>query len=108
MSSLIKLELRKALANRWFFISLGLALALAIRPVLSFGATAAMLLVSAYYFSPLLPGNYLMVARVDTVIANGLHPTSGLFVAALITGASIVLGGIHFSHMDCLDKEYAE
>lgn len=28
MSSLIRLELRKALANRWFFISLGLALAL--------------------------------------------------------------------------------
>lgn len=90
------------------FCLLQLALSLAIRPVLSFGATAAMLLVSAYYFSPLLPGNYLMVARVDTVIANGLHPTSGLFVAALITGASIVLGGIHFSHMDCLDKEYAE
>lgn len=30
MSSLIRLELRKALANRWFFISLGLALALAL------------------------------------------------------------------------------
>lgn len=30
MSSLVRLELRKALANRWFIISLGLALTLAL------------------------------------------------------------------------------
>ena len=85
-----------------------LALSLVVRPVLGFCATASLLLGSAYAFLPALPGNYLMVARTSAVIAEGTDPLVGVGLAVVVAVASVVLGGIYFSRMDCLDREYAQ
>lgn len=86
---------------------LQLVLSLAIKPVLSFGATGLVLLMSAYYFSPLLLGNYIMVARTRSIIASGTSPLAGIALSILIAGASVVIGGTFFSKLDCMDKEYS-
>lgn len=85
---------------------LQMALSLAVRPVLSFAFTAALLLVSAYTYSPLLLGNYLMVARTAGVAQDAMVPLHGLALAAIVGLASIIAGGAYFSRMDCIDKEY--
>lgn len=84
-----------------------LAASLVLRPVLSFGTTAAVLLASAYCFSPLLPGNYLMAARTEGVIATGTSPLVGTLFALVLAVAGVMLGGVRFSHMDCMDKEFS-
>ncbi|MDP9860577.1 hypothetical protein J2S71_002273 [Olsenella profusa DSM 13989] len=84
-----------------------MALALMIGPVLSFGATMALLLASAYAFNPLLPGNYLMAARTHGTVLEGMSPFCGMALAACIALISIVVGGMYFSRMDCINKEYA-
>ena len=82
------------------------ALSLVVRPVLSFAFTAALLLASAYVYSPLLLGNYLMVARTAGVAEEAMDPTTGLVLAVVVGVASVVGGGAYFSRMDCVGKEF--
>lgn len=82
------------------------ALSLAVRPVLSFAFTAALLLASAYVYSPLLLGNYLMVARTAGVAEEAMDPTTGLALAVVVGMASVIGGGAYFSRMDCAGKEF--
>ena len=82
-----------------------MALSLVAGPVLSFGATMALLLWSAYFFNPALLGNYLMVARTGVAVSNGTDPCAGLALALGTGLVSVLLGGLYFSRMDCVDKE---
>lgn len=84
---------------------LQLALSLALGPTLAFASTSVVLLASAYLFHPLLPGEYLMIARLDLSIPNGMSLRSGAIYALVIAAASVLVGGLHFSRMDCIDKE---
>lgn len=82
------------------------ALSLVVRPVLSFAFTAALLLASAYVYSPLLLGNYLMVARAAGVAEEAMDPMTGLVLAAAVGTASVIGGSAYFSRMDCVGKEF--
>ena len=99
------------LALPCMYVALGLmqlALSLVLRPTLSFGTTALILIISAYYTSPWLPGNYLMAARSSSVINEGVSPLVGLGLAVFIATAAVVLGGIRLARMDYIDKEFSQ
>lgn len=85
---------------------LQMALSLVVRPVLSFALTAGLLLTSAYVYSPLLLGNYLMVARTTGVAQEAMDPATGFALAVVVGVASVVCGGAYFSRMDCMGKEF--
>lgn len=84
-----------------------LVISLAVGPVLGFAASSAILLTSAYYCSPLLLGNYLMVARVQPVLSGGVSPKYGAAYALVTIFVASIAGGAFFCRMDCLGKEVA-
>lgn len=86
---------------------LQLELSLALGPTLAFASTSVILLASAYLFHPLLPGEYLMIARLDLSIPNGVGMAGGVAYALAMAAASVLAGGLHFSRMDCIDKEFS-
>ena len=91
----------------WALCVAQLALSLWIRPVLSFATLATTMFASAFFFNPLLPGQYLMAGRSNLLIRSGVDPITGLALAALIGAISCAVGAIHFCHMDLVGKEYS-
>lgn len=84
-----------------------LVLSLMVRPIMSFACGASLLFTSAYFFDPLLVGNYLMLSRSSAFIAHGTDPILGCGIALVITVIAAVVGGFGFSHMDIMDKEFS-
>lgn len=91
----------------WALCVAQLALSLWIRPVLSFAVLAATMFASAFFFNPLLPGQYLMAGRSSLLIKSGVDPLMGLALAAIIGTVSCLVGAFHFSRMDLVGKEYS-
>ena len=60
------------------------ASSLVISPVISFAAVCSMYVLSAYYTSPWLIGNYTMWQRSSYYIEGGISPDSGLFLSVMI------------------------
>lgn len=84
---------------------LQLMLSLALKPLPGFLCTIALLFFSSYFKNPLLPGNYLMVARSDVFIASGVGWVEGTVFALGIAVFAVVLGRILFARMDIMEKE---
>lgn len=91
----------------WALCLLQLTASLWIRPTLSFALISSIMFSSAFAFSPVLPGQYLMVARSSLVISSGVRPIWGLSLAALLLVSSSLIGGWRFSHMDLLGRGFS-
>lgn len=84
---------------------LQMLLSLWLRPIFSFGVTAAILILSAYYLKTFMVGNYAMPIRSVEVIPNGVSPQNGVIILSAIIIACIVIGGIAFKYYDIINKE---
>ena len=84
---------------------LQMLLSLWLRPIFSFGVTAAILISSAYYLKPFMIGNYAMPVRYDAVVPNGVSLGIGVIILSAIIIACIVVGGISFRYYDIINKE---
>lgn len=82
-----------------------LAFSLLLKPLFSYMATVALLFLSAFYFSPWLPGEYLMVVRSAVFTKVGFGASTGVLLCAALACAACVVGGWAFSRMDVLNKE---
>lgn len=88
-------------------VALGLmqtALSLIIKPFYSYIASAAILIGSAYYLSPVMLGNYAMVQRSSIFLANGVDARIGLVFCFLLSVASIICGIFIFNKYDILNR----
>lgn len=84
---------------------LQMTFALVIKPIYSFGVMAVMLLASAYYLTPFLPGNHAMPIRSIYVIENGLQIRDGIIASIILICLSLLIGSLYFCRMDILDEE---
>ena len=85
---------------------LQLLVGLVFGPIWGFAVNGALLLLSAYWMKPFLPGNYAMFRRsIWVLIDRGMVMGNG--VALLIGGSLcvIVVGGVIFYRRDILKKE---
>ena len=84
---------------------LQMTLSLFIKPFYSFIVTTSILLVSSYYLSPFLIGNYAMPLRSDRLLEDGVNLTVGIWFAVAVIVISIVVGEIVFQRRDILKGE---
>lgn len=82
-----------------------LAVSVNVNPLAAFAVTATQLFYAAFYLSPLLPGNYLMLARSDLVIHNGVDAAWGIALSVAVGAAAVLVGGKVFARHDLLGKE---
>lgn len=78
---------------------------LLVHPIVGMVATIAVLFFSAYFRFWLLPGEYLMLARTDTLMRAGMHPGVGIALACVLALVAVIAGGIAFNHKDILGRE---
>lgn len=75
------------------------------RPIFSYIISCVLLLSSAYFASPFLPGNYLMFFRTEIFSENGLSIFLGFCTAFFMIVLSCVIGCLRIEQMDILEKE---
>ena len=85
---------------------LQLALSLFVRPLLSFAACFSLLFVSVCQFNSYLLGNYLIAMRSSALMTGGMDPVVGIVLGVGVSALSVLVGGIRFSGVDLLDKEF--
>ena len=67
----------------------------------------AVLVVSAFYLTPLLPGNYLMTARTACLFDYGMNPYAGMLLGILLGVVAVAAGGVAFKSKDVLERDGA-
>ncbi len=82
-----------------------LTISLFVKPLYSFLFSISVLLISAYYKSELLLGNYAMLIRLDIWSENGLKSINGIYFSIILGLVSIVIGCIYFCRTDIMNKE---
>ena len=82
-----------------------LFLTLFFHPVLSFIASAAVLLLSSYFMHPLLIGNYAMELRSEVFVHNGLSLLLGFGILFAVSLIGLLGGAIYCKRLDFLGKE---
>lgn len=85
-----------------------LALSFLLKPVFAYAACVASLFVSVFVSTPLLPGEYCMVARSGVFVEAGCDPCAGLLYAAGLAVLSFLCGGLLFAKSDIVGKEIGE
>ena len=80
-------------------------LTLIIRPFASIIVVTAIFMVSAYYVSPFMIGNYAMTQRSICFVSNGVDPVVGVIIMASIIIFSIVVSTVLFNRYEILEKE---
>lgn len=96
-----------AVLMSWGLCLVQFALSLWIKPVLSYAFSIALLFSSAFFFNPLLPGEYLMMGRSSLVVRDGVDPLAGLIFAVALVVLALVAGGFRFVRMDLIDREFS-
>jgi hypothetical protein len=91
------------------FVSIALSLvqvllSFIIKPILSFIIIMAYLLVSTYFFSPLLVGDYSMFLRNALVNPSGLSSSLMIAISTAIAVVAILVGAIRLNRMSILGK----
>ncbi|HIR90311.1 MAG TPA: hypothetical protein IAC01_00795 [Candidatus Limicola stercorigallinarum] len=84
-----------------------LALSINTRPMVGFCSMIAVLVVSAFYLTPLLPGNYLMTARTACLFDYGMNPYAGMLLGILLGVVAVAAGGVAFKSKDVLERDGA-
>ena len=83
-----------------------LAVGLLLGTIWGFTADCVILLLSAYWMNPWLPGNYVMFLRSRWLIPEtGLALSHGIWLMLAGSLCMILIGGIFFSRKDILRKE---
>ena len=83
---------------------LQLAVSICLHPVLGFCFSGILLIASAYYFSPFLPGNYGMVIRDNCFLPGGMSFEVGACYLFLTSLCFLLLGLYLFRRYDILEK----
>lgn len=83
---------------------LQMTLSLLIRPIFSLIFSAVILMSSAYYLTPFLPGNYAMAVRDQQVIENGVNSQIGAVYCAGLIIIAVAAGLFAFRKYDVLGK----
>lgn len=81
-----------------------MTLSLFIKPFYSYVVSAAILILSAYYVSPLMIGNYAMVQRSELFLKNGVSAVYGICICITLSLISVISGIINFSRYDILNR----
>lgn len=87
------------------FVSLNLiqlTLLLFMKPVLSFVLICILIVSSAYMKSPLLAGNYTMMARSSDILVKGLDKGAGILTGAVLCCLCLLIGQMRFRKIDIL------
>lgn len=79
-------------------------LSLFLRPVFSFGAVAVLLVLSSYYFSPLLVGSYAMTVRSAYIVEGGMLPLQGVLFNSFLIMVCVCGGAYFFERYDILNR----
>lgn len=90
-------------------ISIGLSffqmmIALYTKPIIGLVVIILNLIISAYFCSNWLPGNFLMLQRNSSVINSGVSTILGFTWAGYLVLMAIILGAIRLSKLDILKK----
>lgn len=72
-------------------------------PIAGFVVDVVILTASAYYFSPLLIGNYTMLRRSSIMLGNGIQYPIAIAVEIMILMALAIFGGWYFKRYDILE-----
>ena len=75
-----------------------------VAPYIGFVFTICILFSSAFRLSGLLIGNYLMIARSNLAIANGVDVSWGVAISCILAMASILIGGSLFNRRPVIKK----
>ena len=76
-----------------------------VNPLAAFALTVALLFHAAFYLNGLSVGNYLMLARSNLVIHNGVDAVFGVGVSLVVVSAAVCVGGKAFCRHDLLGKD---
>lgn len=82
----------------------GHVLAILVRPFVGFITVVFLLFLSSYYLSNWLIGNYLMTARFDLFISNGVNPVIGIILSIGLCLMIATAGGWFFVKSNLLNK----
>ena len=75
-----------------------------LHPVLGIAATIAVLFLSAYFFVPWLPGEYMLLARSGVLLDEGLNLNVGVLLGVGISVIAVAVGGLVFNRIDLVGK----
>jgi len=89
------------------FVSVGMslmqmALSLMIGPIGGFICILSVYVLSAYFTSPLLIGNYTMIIRSGYMPINGINMVNGIFAGILVGVIGIIIGWFYLKNADIL------
>lgn len=73
-------------------------------PFVGFIVTICILFASAFCLHPALIGNYLMIARSNLAIANGVDATYGTVMACVVAVTAVLAGGTLFNRQNILRR----
>lgn len=76
-----------------------------LNPLVAFGLTASLLFHAAFYLTPMSLGNYLMLARSDLTVNNGVDAGLGIVLSVAVGIAAVAVGGKVFAGRDIVGKE---
>lgn len=78
---------------------------LLVNPIVGIIASISVLFFSAYFRFWWLPGEYLMLARTDTLMRAGMHPWVGIALSCALALGAVAVGGLAFNRKNILGKE---
>jgi len=84
---------------------LQMTLSLFLRPVFSFLAVSVLMVSSAYYLTPFLPGNYAMFIRHVFFTMEGVTVSAGYYASVSLIAAAVLAGSIRFHRYDIIHRE---
>lgn len=78
---------------------------LLVNPVIGLMTAVALLFFSAYFRVWWLPGQYLMLARYDTLTRAGVNTVDGTLISLGVCAFVVIVGGVIFSQRDIMGRE---
>ncbi|WP_251158474.1 hypothetical protein [Caniella muris] len=84
---------------------LQLTVSLAVSPLCGYGVSVSLFVCAVFIDAPWLVPVYLMGARCEPAVVDGLDPAAGMAVSLAVCVASVLVGGRIFSTMNILPKE---
>lgn len=74
-------------------------------PIYSFMIIISLHIITAYYCTPILLGNFSMVLRNNIAVREGLNTNQGFLYSILLIIVSVIIGNIYINRMDLIKKK---
>lgn len=84
---------------------LQITLELFVKPIFSFLIICIILLLSAYFYTPMLFGNYMMPIRSDAILEDGMQIQQGIFFACILGLSCFIAGAIRLKKYDMIQLD---